>query len=74
VKAPGTFGTISNTASVSASSPGDSVSGNNSDTLDLEVGSPAGVPGLTTWGMGALALMLGASAYVMRRRRAAALA
>jgi uncharacterized repeat protein (TIGR01451 family) len=74
VTAPSTFGTISNTASVSASSPADSVSGNNSDTLDLSIGSPPGVPGVTTWGMGALALMLGAGAIVMRRRRVGAIA
>jgi hypothetical protein len=36
------------------------------------VGSPAGVPGLTTWGMGILTLMLGAAAFFMRRRRATA--
>jgi uncharacterized repeat protein (TIGR01451 family) len=74
VTAPSVFGTISNTASVSASSPSDSVSGNNSDTLALSVGSPPGVPSLSTWGMGVLALMLGAGAIFMRRRRAAAVA
>jgi uncharacterized repeat protein (TIGR01451 family) len=70
VTAPSSFGTISNSATVSASSPSDSVSGNNSATLNTSVSSPPGVPGVTTWGMGVLALMLGTGAVFMRRRRA----
>ncbi len=72
VTAPSTAGTISNTATVSAASSADSVSGNNSVTLNTSVNSPPPVPGVTAWGMGALALMLGAGAIFMRRRRATA--
>lgn len=72
VTAPSTTGTISNTATVSAATPADSVSGNNSVTLNTTVDAPPPVPGITAWGMGVLALMLGAGAIFMRRRRATA--
>ena len=72
VTAPGSPGSISNTATVSAASPADSVSGNNSVTLNTTVSSPASVPGLTAWGIGALALMLAAATIFIRRRRATA--
>jgi uncharacterized repeat protein (TIGR01451 family) len=68
VTAPGSVMTISNTVTVAAASSDDPVSGNNSTTLSTAVGSPPSVPGISTWGLGVLALMLGAAAFVMRRR------
>ncbi|MDA0799555.1 MAG: IPTL-CTERM sorting domain-containing protein [Chloroflexi bacterium] len=41
-------------------------------TLVTSVAIPPVVPGLTTWGMGALALMLAAATIYIRRRRVTA--
>ena len=71
VTAPGTGGFISNTASVTSSVAADPTSSNDSVTLVTTVINPPSVPGLTTWGMAALALGLGALVLVARRRRAA---
>lgn len=46
---------------------------NISSNLSSAVTHPPGLPGLTTWGMGVLALMLCVAAFMIRRRRAAAL-
>ena len=72
VTAPGALGTISNTASV-ASSTTDPTSSNDSVTLVTTVIPAPAVPGLTTWGLGALAFALGALVLMERRRRAASL-
>jgi len=72
VTAPGTGGSLSNAVAVAAASPDDFVPGNNSSSMTTLVLLPVGVPGIATWGLGVLALMLGAAAFVMRRRRAAA--
>ena len=70
VTAPALFGSISNAASVSAASPTDPASSNNSITLVTTVNVPVGVPGVTFWGLGALAVLL-AGAVLFARRRAA---
>ena len=70
VTAPGTLGSISNTASVTSSET-DPTSSNDSATLVTTVIPVPAVPGLTTWGLGALAVALGALVLMGRRRRAA---
>jgi hypothetical protein len=65
-------GVISNTVTVAAGFNVDLVSGNNSTALSTAVSWPPSVPGISTWGLGVLALILGAAVFVMRRRRATA--
>ena len=73
VTAPGApGGNLSNTASVTSNAV-DPDSSDDSATLVTLVANPASVPGLTTWGLAALALGLGALVIVARRRRAASL-
>ena len=72
VIAPGALGSISNTASVTSNAI-DANSSDDSVTLVTTVIPAPNVPGLTTWGLAALALGLGALVLVMRRRRAASL-
>ena len=66
--APPTVGSISNTATVTSISR-DLTSSNDSSTLVTIVTHPPVVPGVTTWGLGALALVLGALVLVARQRR-----
>ena len=72
VTTPGTPGTVfSNTASVTLSGAIDPDTSDNSATAQITATNPPSVPGLTTWGLGALAMGLGALVLVARRRRAA---
>ena len=71
VTAPGTPGqTFSNTAGVVTAVSFDPDTSDNSATAQITAVNPPGVPGLTTWSLGALAFGLGALVLVARRRRA----
>ena len=71
VTAPGTPGTVfSNTAGVVTAASFDPDTSDNSATAQITAVNPPGVPGLTTWSLGALAFGLGALVLVARRRRA----
>ena len=69
VTAPILAGTISNSASVVASSPVDPDLSNNVVTLVTTIAAPAAVPSVSSWGLGALAFALAAGVLVARRRR-----
>jgi uncharacterized repeat protein (TIGR01451 family)/MYXO-CTERM domain-containing protein len=69
VSPPTLFGNISNTASVTAVSPTDPNSSNNSIILVTFVTVPPGVPSVGTWCLVALALALFALVLAARRRR-----
>ena len=69
VTAPSTVGPRSNTASVTGT-PADHIASNNSVTLVTIINPLAAVPGVTTWGLGVLALVLGSLVIVARRRLA----
>ena len=68
VTAPGALGPITNTVNVT-STVADFIPSNNSAALVTTVGTIESVPGLTGWGLAALALGLGAFVIVARRRR-----
>ena len=68
ITAPGAVGPISNTVSVT-STVADINPTNNTAVLVTTIVTPESVPGLTTWGLAALALALVALAFVTRRRR-----
>jgi uncharacterized repeat protein (TIGR01451 family) len=70
VTAPNVTGSISNTASVSAASPADSNSSNDSVTLVTSVLGFPPVPAIGTWALGTLALAFGTVVFIARRRRA----
>ncbi|MDA0797130.1 MAG: SBBP repeat-containing protein [Chloroflexi bacterium] len=70
VTPPVSLNTLVNTATVSAVSPSDLNTANNSVTLNTLVGVPRGVPGVSTRGVLFLATMLGIAAFLMRRRHA----
>lgn len=70
VTAPSTGQIFSNSASVT-SAVSDPDSSDNTATVVVTAFNPPSVPGVTTWGLGALALGLGALVPVARRRRAA---
>ena len=72
VTAPGTGQIFSNSASVT-SAVADPDSSDNTATAAVTTVNPPSVPGLTAWGLGVLALALGAPVLVARRRRAAPL-
>ena len=67
VTAPSVTGSISNTASMTAATT-DPTPANDSVTLVTTVAPPPALPGLSTWGLGALALGLVAAVLFMRRR------
>jgi uncharacterized repeat protein (TIGR01451 family) len=69
VTAPWPFGPMSNTAAVSAASPADLDSSNNSVTTAVTVNYPPGVPGLTSGGLALLAALLAGALLVSRRRK-----
>jgi hypothetical protein len=69
VTAPNVTGSISNTASVSAASPADPTSSNDSVTVVTSVLGFPPVPTIGVWGLSALALTFAAFVFVARRRR-----
>ena len=70
VTTPATPGTVfSNTANVTSGEI-DPDASDATATAQITATNPPGVPGVTTWGLGALALGLGALVLVARRRRA----
>ena len=70
VTAPSLVQTLSNTATISDSAATDSNSSNDASTVNTFVIPPTSVPGLTTWGLAALAVLLAAGVLVARRRAA----